>query len=194
MSRSDVPDWVRLACNRWGRQKRRMWQGKESYINSEKQQRTHVDGYAESFMGRIKDERVAAGQTSGVRQHWDEVYWGEGLEVQRAIVGMPATPYDVLHLKYVWDPDFGLSWAARARVLELKERAFWEALGRAEFWVFARLESTVHTQASETAIEISAGLLKKAPKTVRIVAHEITSSEVSLNFTALKRPKISVIR
>lgn len=185
MSRSDVPDWVRLACNRWGRQKRRMWQGKETYINSEKQQRTHVDGYAESFMGRIKDERVAAGQTSGVRQHWDEVYWGEGLEVQRAIVGMPATAYDVLHLKYVWDPDFGLSWAARAQVLGLKERAFWEALGRAEFWVFARLEPSA---------EVSLPLRRESSTKTVITATLPKFSPADIDLSALNRGKISLSR
>ncbi len=185
MSRADLPDWVRIACKRWGSQKRRMWQGKERYATQGKND-LHVDGYAESFMGRIQDERVAAGQPGAARQRWVEVFWGEGLDVQRAIVGMPSTPFDVLHLKYVWDPDFGLSWAARARVLGMKERAFWEALGRAEFWVYAKLDPTVNTPdlpLRRESVPIR-GISAKLPK----------CSPADINLAALKRTKVSLAR
>jgi hypothetical protein len=150
----------------------------------------HVDGYAQSIMGRIKDERVAAGD--GCRsQHWDEVYWGDALDVQRASVGMPEMPNDALHVKYVWDPEFGLSPRQKAEILGLKERAYWEAVGRAEFWIFARL-SPAHAQATETVIEISQDRLQTGLKEAKKSVHQITSPELS--FKGLNRATVSLKR
>lgn len=184
MSRSDIPDWVRLACNRWGRVKRRLWQGEERYPTKGKND-LHVDGYAQSFMGRIQDERVAAGQPGASRQRWDEVYWGDALDVQRAIVGMPLNTYDALHLKYVWDPDFNLTWSARARIIGLKERVFWEAVGRAEFWIYARLEPA-------SVVDLP---LRRESVTKRVITATLAKlSPADVNLAALNRSKLTVSR
>lgn len=175
MSRSDVPQWVRLACGRWGRQKRRIWEAGESYVNAENRARRHVDGYADSFMGRIKDERVAAGY-GRFAQHWEEVFWGDGLDVQRAIVGMPVSNYDALHLKYVWNPEFNLTWPQRAGLIGMKERVFWDAVGRAEFWIFARLDPSV-----------CADLLLR-----RESVKSIRNTKISLSKVSLPPPKIDL--
>jgi len=184
MSRSDIPEWVRLACNRWGRQKRRIWQGRETYINSQGKIRRHIDGYSESFMGRILDERVAAGQSGASSQRWDEVYFGDGLEVQRALSGMPESTYDAIHVKYVWDPEFNLSWSDRAKIIGMKERVFWEAVGRAEFWVFARLDPT--------ACDASLPLRRESATKQSITATLPKFSPADLNLTALNRTKLTV--
>jgi hypothetical protein len=188
---TEVPDWVRLACARWGRQKRRIWTGKEWYVNPLGGKQEHVDGYAESIMGRIKDERVAAAGDGARSQHWDEVYWGDALDVQRATVGMPEVPSDALHIKYVWDPEFGLSPRRKAEILGLKERAYWEAVGRAEFWIFARL-SPAHEQVTEIITKISRGALKKASISAINRSHLLPSPELS--FEALNRATISLKR
>jgi hypothetical protein len=151
----------------------------------------HVDGYAQSIMGRIKDERVAAAGDGCRSQHWDEVYWGDALDVQRACIGMPEVPNDALHIKYVWDPEFGLSPSRKAEILGLKERAYWEAVGRAEFWIFARL-SPAHEQVAEIVTNISRGALKKAAVSGMNRAHLISSPQLSL--AALNRETLSLKR
>jgi hypothetical protein len=174
---------VRLACSRWGRIKRRMWHGRETYQTSGRNP-THVDGYSESFLGKIQDERVAAGQPGASSQRWDEVYWGDALDVQRALVKMPENAYDALHLKYVWDPDFGLSWSQKANLIGMKERVFWEAVGRAEFWVYARLEPGV------TTIDLS---LRRESGTRRAITATINKlSAADLNLAALNRRKLTI--
>lgn len=188
---SDVPDWVRLACGRWGRQKRRIWTGSEWYVNPLGGKQQHVDGYADSFMGRIKDERVAAGSNGAYSQRWDEVFWGDGLDVQRAVAGMPEGPNDALHVKYVWDPEFNLSPRRKAEILGMKERAYWEAVGRAEFWIFARLDPA-HDQVREIVTEISQGALKKATERAKKRVHLIALPELS--FGALGRKPLSLKR
>jgi hypothetical protein len=184
MSRTDIPDWVRTACNRWGRQKRRIWQGKEIYSTAGKNG-VHVDGYAESFMGRIQDERVAAGQPGASNQHWDEVFWGDSLDVQRAIVGMPEPTYDALHVKYVWDPEFNLTWAARAQLIGMKERVFWESVGRAEFWVYARLDPTAKP---DLPLRRESGQIRAITATLKKV------SPPSIDLSALARAKLTLSR
>ena len=56
---SETPQWVRIACQRWGRQKRRLWAGGDWYRDHRGIQRRHVDGYANSFLGRLLEERGA---------------------------------------------------------------------------------------------------------------------------------------
>jgi hypothetical protein len=153
--KSDVPDWVRTANQRWGRQKRRIWAGMDWYLNPQGQRQQHVDGYAESFLGRILEEKVSAGQAGPARQKWAEVYWGEGLDVARVIPGLPEMPYAVLHLHYVFDPDFGLTVSRKARLLSIDRTTYGEHLARAEFWIWGRLEPTVQdTQLTERVQKI----------------------------------------
>ena len=184
MSRADIPDWVRLACSRWGRQKRRMWQGKETYVNSKGQMCRHIDGYAESFMGRIVDERVAAGQPGAAGQRWPECFFGDGLEVQRAIIGMPESTHDAIHVKYVWDAAFNLSWAERAKLIGMKERVFWEAVGRAEFWVYARLEPA--------AAVVDLPLRRESATKQTITAKMPKLSPADINLAVLARSKLTI--
>lgn len=201
---SEIPQWVIDACARWGRAKRRIWRGADWHMRvhierdangkSEKvlTRHWHVDGYADSFMGRLMEDKMGAGQ--GKRsQHWPEVMYGDALEVQRAMPGMPELPSDALHMHFVFDPEWGLTARRKAALIGLKERAYWEALGRAEFWIYARLDPA-RTQTSETVIEIPQERLQNNSKSATKRAHEITSSEVSLNLSALNRPTIFVRR
>ena len=136
----EVPVWVRIACQKWGRQKRRIWSGMgDWYFTRAGMKARHVDGYAQSFLARVQDERVGAGSPGEVRQHWEEVFWGEGLEVQRAVVGMPELPTDVIHLHYVFDPEFGLTGRDQAVLAGVSERCYWALVNVSETWVWARL-------------------------------------------------------
>jgi hypothetical protein len=138
----EVPQWVRLACQRWGRQKRRIWSGRgEWYVDRLGRKTCHVDGYAESFLARVQDEKVGAGSSSEVHQHWVEVYFGDALEVQRNLAGMPEECFAALHLAFVFDPEFALTARRKAELLELPLRTYAEAVIRGEMWVWARLEA-----------------------------------------------------
>lgn len=134
-----VPSWVRVACARWGSQKRRIWSGGDWFTDHEGKKQHHIDGYAESFLGKLLAERDGTGQGAR-RQHWPECMWGEGLEVQRNLPGMPILCFDVIHLRHVFDPEFGLTIKALAALVSIEPRVFWSALEAAEWWVWARLQ------------------------------------------------------
>lgn len=181
MSQSYIPNWVRIFCGHWGEQKRRIWLGRDWNGN--------VDGYANSLVGRIRDERDGASQ--GQRnQYWPEVFWGDGLAVQRVIHGMPADPSDALHVKYVWDPRYKLRGEQKAALLGMSERAYWEAAGRAEFWVFARLDPSAQAQVVESIRKLKHQLLNSIPKMAQDGNHLIKAPEVS--FAALNRSTLSL--
>jgi hypothetical protein len=179
---TDTPEWVRQACRRWGRQKRRIWSGTDWHGN--------LDGYAESLLGRIRDEREGAGQ--GMRaQHWPEVYWGDGLDVQRALIGMPERQFYALHLHYVWDPRWGITAARKASYMGIGRSEYFELVDRAETWVHARL-TRPDSQALATTEKIDVSTLQidepyaKKAQTGRSVTE--------IDFGALRRPLLKLRR
>lgn len=127
----EIPQWVRLACKRWGQQKRRIWLGRDFHGN--------IDGYAQSLLGRIRDERDGAGYNV-MAQKWAEVYRGDALEVQRAIQGIGEKRHAVLHLQYVWDPAWMVSISAKAKMLGVRRTEYFELRNRAETWIHAKLD------------------------------------------------------
>ena len=195
----NIPQWVRVACDRWGRQKRRIWSGGDWFRDHKGEKRHHVDGYASSFLGRLLEEREAAGEGGVYTQHWPEVLWGDGLEVQRAIVGMPVQCYDTLHLRYVWDPEFGLTAAAKAEILGITTRGYWTALERAEFWIWARLEPQPERLSPSGADPHSATHEKTRLHTLQLPRLERTRPIHSpnmpeLSLQALQRPTLTLPR
>lgn len=185
---NEIPDYVRLACRRWGRQKRRIWRGEEWYINSEGKRVHHIDGYASSLLGRIREEREGAGQ-SIISQKWDEVYWGDGLDVRRCLPGMPERPLAVLHLQYVWDPEFAITASRKAALLEMSLANYWSWLKNAEFWVFARLDR-LDASNSEIPQENPEKVLQMPKNEVKRKTNTVTSPYVS--FESLQRSKLTV--
>lgn len=182
---SDVPEWIRRANGIWGRQKRRVWCGHDWHGN--------VDGYAQSLLGRIREEREGAGQGTPA-QRWPEVYWGDGLDVQRSLFGMPEIPYAVLHMHYVWDPEWNVSITQKARALTIAREAYYNALDRAEYWVWSRLDAQPEVRNTQIVEEIGI-LIRKA---LQIGETEAINSQTSerypreLNLAALNRPRISL--
>jgi hypothetical protein len=177
---SDIPDWVRSDCRVWGRQKRRAWEGKDWHGN--------IDGYAQSLLGRIREERDGASQCTPI-QRWPEVFWGAGLDVQRALLGMPEMPLTAINLHYVWNPDWGLTAAKKAALMDVSVRSYWDEVKKGEFWVFARL-SCAHSEVREIATEISRKDLRKASEPAINMVHALASPVLS--FEALQRSKISL--
>lgn len=172
--------------------------------------RRHVDGYANSFLGRLLREREGAGQ-GAVCQFWAEVLWGDALDVQRNLPGMPLTCFDVLHLRYVFDPEFGLTANAKAALIDLPTRLYWVALERGELWLWSRLDrgaaaetggtqpppepnlsvSVTHTHTASAGIAKPRELIFRSPKRTK-PAHPDNVPELSLR--ALRRPMLTLPR
>lgn len=187
MSRSEIPDWVRVACGRWGRQKRRIWAGCDWHGN--------VDGYAQSLLGRIRDERDGAGQ--GVRtQHWPEVFWGEGLDVQRSLSGIAERQFGVLHAHYVWDPEWQVSVARKATLLELKRTEYFSLLEVGETWIHARLDvlAVPDSQLVEQVSEIVQKALQSGGGSAINSHTRQNSPPPRLNLDALQRQQLTLKR
>src|SRR5437868_4912748 len=137
----ETPSWVKIACGRWGAQKRRIWSGGDWHIDRTGSKQRHVDGYAQSLLGRLVDERYGAGHRALMNaQVWTEVFSGDALSVQRTLPGMPEEAFITIHLRYVFDPDLGLTADQKAALIGLSVRGYWLALSRAEMWIWARLE------------------------------------------------------
>lgn len=143
----EAPQWVGVACQHWGKQKRRIWSGGDWFINRAGQKIRHVDGYARSFLGKLAEERCGSGHRYLVAdQCWREVYGGDGLDVQRACPGMPEISFFAVNLHYVFDPDFGLSARQKADLVEISVRSYWRGLEMAKLWLWARLEPIPNQQ------------------------------------------------
>jgi hypothetical protein len=180
VSRSEIPVFIIGALRMWGRQKRRIWIGSDWHGN--------IDGYAQSLLGRIRDEREGAGEQGARNQFWPEVFWGAGLDVQRGIIGMRETPLCVLHLHYVWLPEWELTVDQKARSVGIKKADYWRELENAENWAHAKLDSPSDCQQRERPLHVVA-------KTATTHAQSVRFKQVSvpeLNLTALNRSKISI--
>jgi hypothetical protein len=190
----EVPAGIRATIARWGRQKRRIWAGHGgAYVDSKGLRKVHVDGYAESFMGKLMEEREGCGQGT-IRQRWEEVMWGDGLDVQRHIVGMPAAAFDAVHLQYVFDPEFGLTIERKARLIGMKRTAYTEAVVRGEWWLWARLEPGIAPDAQVVALikKITKEALQcREPQTINAQDERVGPQ---LDLAALNRPTLKLAR
>lgn len=172
----DIPDWVRVACGRWGRQKRRIWTGKDWHGNP--------DGYAQSLLGRIRDEREGAAQGIAV-QRWPEVFWGDGLDVQRALTGLGERRHAALHFQYVWDPSFNVTIRQKCAYLEVKRTEYFALIERAEIWVHARLD-----RPDSQVVEQVQKIVQRALHNTSISATNSQTKRAGpqINLAALHRP------
>lgn len=210
---SEVPENIRVACRHWGSQKRRVWQGGDWYMmqataKEPAGRRKHVDGYAESLLGRIRAEQILFRRSKRVphetrvrhlRQQMDDVYFGDGLEVQLALIGMPEHAFSVLHLHYVWDAQFNLNATEKAALIDMKTRAYWEALGRAEYWVWARLECGMRAHEISGAVsdlveKIVERTLTATKRAAKKEQDGHGSPRKELDLAALNRPTVSLSR
>jgi hypothetical protein len=190
----EVPAGIRATIARWGRQKRRVWSGKgEWYLDSKGLRKVHVDGYAASFMGKLMEEREGAGQGAR-RQHWDEVLWGDGLDVQRVIAGMPETAFMALHLRYVFDPEFGLTMEQKGRLIDMKLTAFKDAVRGGEWWIWARL--TPGEAPTAQVVALIGNIVCEALQTSAISTTNYQTGRATpeLKLEALRRSKLSIAR
>lgn len=183
MSFFEVPHWLRLACRRWGSQKRRVILGhvaRPGYI-------THVDGYpAQSVLARIRDERDGAGQGAVATQRWLEVYTGDGLDVQRAIQGMPEHPLLVFNIQYVPDPEWEIRVSERARSCEVSRPSYFQLLALAEVWVLSRLDPSISLDAQPA--ESAASLF--TDRRISATSPPQVKHDAEVSLTALQRPML----
>jgi len=195
----ETPSWVKLACGRWGAQKRRIWSGGDWHINRAGIKQRHVDGYSQSFLGRLVEERYGAGhrQLMG-SQFWAEVFSGDALMVQRTLPGMPEEACVVVHLRYVFDPELGLTADDKAALLGLSVRGYWLALARAEMWIWARLDggttehNVEHVQVPAVEGKARGGDLQPGAKRATSSARTVRLPDLCLS--ALGRSTLHVAR
>lgn len=176
MKHSDIPHWIIRACALWGRQKRRIWVGKDWHGN--------VDGYAQSLLGRIKEERDGA-SSSQVNQHWPEVFTGDGLDVQRCLGGLAEAPRAALHFRYVWDPEWNVTIATKASYLGVKRTEYFQLIARGESYLHGRLETI--QRPDENLRTIIAKTIHQALTSQSNSAIKAQTSAKCLNLEALNR-------
>ena len=175
---SDIPAWVHHACRQWGEQKRRIWSGMDWHGN--------VDGYAQSLMGRIREERDGASQ--GKRnQYWPEVFTGDGLDVQRAMTRIQERPCAALHFKYVWDPRWEISASRKARMLDVSRSVYFEIVGKGESFILRALDIGPDSQVTDRLHEIIQDALSKPLRSDT----KAQAGRKPLDFTAFHRPILS---
>lgn len=182
MSRRDIPQWIVAAVGLWGRQKRRIWIGADWHGN--------VDGYSQSLLGRIRDEREGAGEQGARSQHWEEVFWGAGFDVQQAMIGMREVPYQVLHLHYVWPPEWQIGIERKASMAGIGKPEYWRELENAETWVHARLDSTSDCKPKGNVLQL---VVRSDTRTLHTASIAKVSPQ-AIDFSALRRSKLSLKR
>ncbi len=205
LSDDAVPAWVHTALQRWGRAKRRIWLGGYEWsakdlataqgdLKRADAKRFHTDGYSSrSVFAKIRDEREGAG-TSRMNQHWSEVMQNDALDVQRAIIGMPAKPFDALHLLYVFDRD--LTVQQKADWLECSVAAFYAAASRGRVWIHARIESGFQDSQEFDLSKIIGEIMRRGLQAQALAAisgsKTVKSDSCPLDLAPLRRPTLSI--
>lgn len=170
---NDVPSWVLLALSAWGKQKRRIWEGGAVSRNGHR----HIDGYANSLLGRIREEREGAGQGARTVQHWPEVYHGQALEVQRALIGIPERPHLVLHLHYVFPRE--ATAATKAGWAGVARSVYFHVLSLGQVWTHAKLEAQAQATDPIACIDSEISRMLQSPLVPRAVQTPVETSQAS---------------
>ncbi len=90
-------DYIEQAGHEWGAQRRRIVLG--GFVTDGVH---HRDGFnRSSLLARIREFGDGAGQRGHLHQHFAEVYTGEGLAFQRALVGVREHWRLIAELRYV---------------------------------------------------------------------------------------------
>lgn len=137
MSRT-VPPTAFAALETWAAQKRML------YIE--------VEQPVASVLGRIKSERVAAGEGDiRLRQRWPEVYTGDGLLVERVVRTLRELPRLTLTYYYVLRWPWRVPVPDQARDLGLSRSEYWRQLQVAETAVDSGLQLLADRRDSSSA-------------------------------------------
>jgi hypothetical protein len=100
-------------------------------------------------LGRLKYEKVAAGSGDAVRrQHWPEVYRGDGAVVQAIVVTLTELPRCVLTFYWVLRTPWTVPIKVQAHEIGVAVRAYWDALHVAEAVIDSGLQLTARLRPS----------------------------------------------
>jgi hypothetical protein len=89
-------DWLNPMLAVWKVQYLRAMRGYQQFADGMR----HFDGWpASTILGKIRAEGEGAGQGGTFKQHFSEVYFGDGLLIWRAMQEMPIGPKEVLYAK-----------------------------------------------------------------------------------------------
>lgn len=133
-----VPSTTESALETWAAQKRSLY--------------LEISQPVASMLGRIKSERVAAGEGDmRLRQHWPEVYTGDGLQVEIIVHTLRELPRLTLTFYYVLCWPWQVPIADQAAELGIGKRDFWRYLEVGETVVDSCLQvmqSSAHSRRS----------------------------------------------
>ncbi len=121
--------WLIAMVRAFFGQKRAAWQGSDRHGNQ-------FGWSPASVVGRLKDERVAAGEGGGMREHhYPEHYSADAILVRRSLEGMAEDPYVCGHLHYM----VAAPVKVKSREAGYSPAAYWNNLGLFHTWVKARI-------------------------------------------------------
>ena len=115
----------------WGGQWRRATLGAKIYYRDGVPIYTHVDGYPTRSLSNFGDQ---VGFGTKADQSWAEVYVGDGLLVQRALVQMGEAHRKAITITYGVQDEHGRMYPAkvRAECMQMSRANFWITLTTAE--------------------------------------------------------------
>jgi hypothetical protein len=111
---------------------------------------------------------------------------------------MPEEAFVVIHLRYVFDPELGLTADHKAALVGLSVRGYWMALSRAEMWIWARLDGAPPEHNAEgaqvpgTEAKPLGGDLQSGTKRATRPAQTVRLPDLCLS--ALGRPTLHLTR
>jgi len=131
----NVRDWLPPMIRTWAREKQRIATGCRVVppSSADENEGKHFDGWPSTS---ICASMFEGGRGGPVHQHFPEVFEGEALVIWRALVGAPIEVFEVIHVHYLTPPPTH----RRAAQLGLSERAYYNQLERAYFYLAGRIE------------------------------------------------------
>ena len=127
MKQRAIPPTTLAALDTWAAQKRQLF--------------LEVEQSVPSVLGRIKSQRVAAGEGDAkLRQKWPEVYTGEGWLVERVTRTLQELPRLTLTFYYVLSWPWRVPIARQAAEIGITRREYWNELRVAEAAVDSGLQ------------------------------------------------------
>lgn len=116
--RSDTDlDDVDLWCSTWARRRRELLGLDDRELEPDERL-----GLLRSTLGRVREDKVAAGYCAKVSQQFPEVYTGMTLQVHRAFSLLEGKHREVIDLNYVW---FDISVPVKAREVRMAIVEYW---------------------------------------------------------------------
>jgi hypothetical protein len=125
-SQTDADD-VDVLCSTWARAQRELLGLDKRELRPEERL-----GRLRSTLGRVREDKVAAGYFTKLSQQFPEVYSGMVLLVHRAFCLMPAGAKEAVYMNYVW---FDISAPVKAEQIGASLKQYWILVGEGKSFI-----------------------------------------------------------